>query len=291
MAHDPTSQEQPIAISFNEFRNEEIVDFFASDNRPFCPDSDQNGRAFRSRLVGAPHFLRGTQQREKKQPSAAFQPLVQIHADETGKIFPEPRGAVECNKTNPSSATDSAEKSQPIIRVARLDEQTKQKRKKTAEPAFGKSTRPLGSLLVLGSNGSTKTNRAAKIVCDPLDKQTRKSGFFMSQRFSNPQAFRPEVRDNSILAPGKPEQSCSRNGSVSDTSKKNKSEDNTYKGMSPNDIVAFPGSQKTEDSLIDRIQEADEQLKNLVDFWPKLSDRLKETINALIEVSIRETTS
>lgn len=286
MTHDPTLQEQTIAISFKEFRDEEIVGFFANENRSFCPDSVQDNNLFRSRIVGSPHFLKRMKQKEKQKPSAVFQPSVQIHDSGTENVFPDTKKHAGDQTKN--SSVDSVEYSQPIIRVARLEEREKQKRKKTPEPSFGKPTRPLGALLVLGNNGSTE-NRAAKIVCDPLDKQSRKLDFLQKKRFSTAPTFQTEIRDNTILTPGKSKEVFS---SISSSTSGNGLEDADIQiAMTPDDVVAFPGSSKTENVLMDRIRETDEQLKNLIDSWPKLSDRLKETINALIEVSQKETSS
>lgn len=249
MSNDSSSNIPPIAFSFKEFRDEEIVEFFANENRSFHPEIHSGGGS-RSRVVGAPHFAKARKATAAFQSSLPFQEC-DAKAEER-QTYP--------GRETPASA-DRYENNPPVIRVSQFQDPLKKKRKKSIEPSFGKPTRPLGTLVMMGRiSVASREGRAARIVCDPLEKRSVKKNLFSAAKFDRQPPLHTGMRD----VAASPSESVPSSSPV--------------KGR--NDGM--------EESLNSRFRKMDEQLRLLVDSWPKLSPQLKETIAALVEVAERD---
>lgn len=290
MANDPTNR-QTIAISFKEFRDEEIVEFFANENRSFQPGHESGNSVSRSRIVGSPHF------RSDRKPTAAFRSSVRIDEPFVTDRFSEQEESVLVR-------LGDATEEESMIRVGRGVE-SKNKRKKTIEPAFNKSTKPLGSLALFGRNASLRKElRAARIVNDPLEeawalKQERKAKesnielhpfrpepveSASQQTVSMEPVQEPEFLDlsDSSLLPEEPVDASET--TIGETIEYSQTDDPRP------EILPIPETEagSVENSVLETLRHADVHLRQLVESWPKLPSRIRETISALIEISDRE---
>lgn len=281
MTSEPVSRKQPVAISFQEFRDEEIVEFFANKNRSFQPGSPASGVLARSRIVGAPHFSRG------RKPTAAFAASSAVLDEE---FSTEENATLRAGTRESSEESDVLFEDGPSIRVAPCfdrDNPCKKAAKKTAEPAFGKSPRPIGSLLGAGRlAGLGKPSKAAGIVSDPLDGKIRKSRHqrFEKSPFSVPSVSKtfqsvddiPDKKEPIVVDDPKiePEESAAVYVEPCETLPEESAT-----------VVSDPIEPGLETSILSRLAETDERLRQLIESWPRLSARLKETIAALVEVS------
>lgn len=245
-----------VAISFTEFRDEEIVRFFANDGRSFHPDSascSQNGFQ-RTRLVGSPHFSEG------QKPTAAFRSSLQ----QTGEGADSP--ATPDRKSRPRSVafrehsrktvpvpSDLLE-NHPILYPGTSAGSAKRSRSNSAELSFGKPTRPLGSVLMM-DRGRIRKTKAARVLDDPLAKKSRKLPFPAEWRETRPSS--PKA-DPAAAPESSPESTLP------------------------------PESAELAQSVLERLNDMDGRLGRLVESWPRLSSRLQETIAALLEVGIKE---
>lgn len=272
MTSEPVSRKRPVAISLQEFRDEEIVEFFANKNRSFRSGSPMSDEKPRSRLVGAPHFSRD------RKPTAAFNASSGARADK----FP-----AEENISGSTAGRESSEgngilfEDGPVIRVSPGLGREKSC-KKTAEPAFGKTPRPIGSLFGGRPTNPGKPPKAAGIVCDPLDGKIRK-----------PRCQQFERHPLDVPPPSKTVRSATDifdgNEPADDSLEKESDaihEESSVISTEENSTVVAEQIQSTvESSILSRLAETDEQLRQLIESWPRLSARLKETIAALVEVS------
>ena len=233
------SSSPPIAISFQEFRDGEIVDFFANESRTFRPDNVGNNFG-RSRLVGAPHLpgkqngtaaFRASFQRNEESEKSNIDHRTTILREETVATIPLPTEILDA----PSD-----------VLAATIHEPPKKKKDIRSEPSFAKPSRPLGSVM---NGGALKPKQAAAVIDDPL----KKLGETVTKK-KTPTHSRPilVVRREPVETPSQP--------------------------------VSIEAVPPPEETLPARLRETDEKLGRLIETWPRLSDRLKETIAALIEV-------
>ena len=139
-----TSSAAPTAFSFREFRDEEIVDFFANGQQTFRLPAAQAGGVGRQRIVGAAH------QPSERKPTAAFR------AAQVGKMSPHNLSirrekSVLCNFQTPT-----------IPLSAGMDKSVS-----TIHP-LGKQTRSLAAVAQGGRKLPPNAGRAAKVLFDPL---------------------------------------------------------------------------------------------------------------------------
>ncbi|MDR1963242.1 MAG: hypothetical protein LBQ50_05645 [Planctomycetaceae bacterium] len=173
MTSDLSQTTQSVAISFKDFRDEEIVDFFANESRKFRPETAPNGFG-RSRLVGAPHFPM-----ERKR-TAAFRvsfrsnnlqqkncPPSVLRTESVGTIPIPPDIFTFAANQDIQTATIKNRSAD------RHSKNPKRKQIKTIEPSFGKSTRSLASVLMAERPTQKQTTRT---VSNPLENGTKKSG-------------------------------------------------------------------------------------------------------------------
>ncbi len=142
----------PTAYSFREFRDEEIVDFFANGQRTFRPATVSES-GFGSRLVvGASHSV------SERKPTAAFRSAL---AAKKGKAESSIRRekSVLCKFQTPTIP----------LPPSQVDNES------SPAPPFGKQSRPLGVVALGGRKGPTNATRAARILCDPLAAFSAKS--------------------------------------------------------------------------------------------------------------------
>ncbi|MDR2346212.1 MAG: hypothetical protein LBE18_09115 [Planctomycetaceae bacterium] len=66
----PKDNNQPVAFSFQDYRDEAIIDFFANENRSFQPDISSSLSVSRLRLVGS--------SRLEQRPTAAFRSSIRL---------------------------------------------------------------------------------------------------------------------------------------------------------------------------------------------------------------------
>ncbi len=225
--NDPSLSTQPVSLSFQEFRDEEIVDFFANDNRTFRPDNV--GENFgRSRLVGVPHFSKQHNPGRQKGTAAfrvSFQAPSPVTSDQTTATISDSQ------KRKFDISTDVS-----------------------AVPSFSKAVRSLGSAVGGVRQAGSRPGISASVNNDTTGKKRvekpSKKGIKTSED--------PQDNDRPILMK-----------------------------------LSFPGPRRLPDEdgvashvarLLEQLQETDQQLSRLVETWPRLSPRLKETITALIEV-------
>ncbi len=92
----------PVAISFTDYRNGEIADFFANENRAFQPDGGRvRVQSGQDRVVGRPHFnvCPGVSRTVPGQASVIFQPSCDLSRAKTGeKDKQEPKFHAPFNK-------------------------------------------------------------------------------------------------------------------------------------------------------------------------------------------------
>jgi hypothetical protein len=145
MTSDLFQTTQPVAIPFKNFRDEEIVDFFANEKRTFQPNLTAPNESGRSRLVGAPHFA------TEHKGNAAFH--VSFRLNDLPQEHDEPRcGVIREKKVGtiptipiPSDILDANPK---ILAATLKEEVTKRKRIKKIEPAFSKPVLPIAAAKV-----------------------------------------------------------------------------------------------------------------------------------------------
>lgn len=249
MMSDRSPIARPVAISFKDFRDEEIVDFFANESRTFHPETKLNGMG-RSRLVGAPHFpmerkgtaafrasfrLNRVQQEKEKNSSRHYE----SHTESIGTIPITPDIFILANdpeiltKTAKNRLDENHSKNPNKNLNKNLNKNPKRKKFKTVEPSFRKSSNPQASVLI---TEQASKNQAVKIVYNPLENETKKN------------VFRP------INSP----------------------------------VSEIENAENPEKRLFERIRATDEQLDRLIETWPRLSSQLKETITTLLEVSEKD---
>ena len=138
------STDTPTAISFREFRDEEIVDFFANGQRTFQSPTALAGGFGRQRIVGFAH------QPSEQKPTAAFRAA---HVGKMRGNDPPVRreSSVLCNFRAPTIPlpTGTGESAPP------------------SHP-FGKQTRSLAAIARGNRKLSPGAGRAAKVLFDPL---------------------------------------------------------------------------------------------------------------------------
>jgi hypothetical protein len=245
---------RPVAISFKDFRDEEIVDFFANENRMFHPEIKPNSFG-RSRLIGAPHFsmerkgtaafrvsFRANGLQQEKCPSRNGI----LRADPAGTIPVPPDIFAFANETNPQTRT--AQKHS----LGNHFKKPNQNQIKTIELPFENSSRPLASTLM---PVRTERKQAVKIVCDPLEsvplERTRRER----------RTWEQETKKTVL---------CSVNTSGTPSGSETESSEKT---------------ESTAKQMFGHVRETDAQLDRLIETWPRLSSQLKETITTLLEVS------
>ncbi|MDR2705365.1 MAG: hypothetical protein LBC02_06275 [Planctomycetaceae bacterium] len=182
MTSDLSQTTRPVAISFKDFRDEEIVDFFANESRMFHPETKSNGLG-RSRLVGAPHFpmerkgtaafrvsfrLNRVQQEKEKNAS-------RCHGSRTESIGTIPMTPDIFILTNDPEVLTKTTKNRLAENPSKNpNKNPKRKKLKTIEPSFPKPSSPQASVLMTEQAGK---NQAVKIVYNPLENETKKSIF------------------------------------------------------------------------------------------------------------------
>ena len=136
------SPDAPTALSFREFRDEEIADFFANGQRTFRPPTGADGGFGRQRIVGSVHHP------SERKPTAAFR-----------AAYAAKKQSVLC-KFQPSTISlpvaigESASSTHP----------------------FGKQPRSLAAIAMGGQRPSPDVGRAAKVLLDPLAVSKAKTG-------------------------------------------------------------------------------------------------------------------
>jgi hypothetical protein len=254
MTSDLSQTAHPVAISFKDFRDEEIVDFFTNEKRIFHPETKPNGFG-RHRLVGAPHFpverkstaaFRGSfcangLEREKYPSHNNISHNNILQAEAVGTIPVPPDIFTFAGETGLQTAITKKRS------TGNHSRNPKRKQIRTIEPLFEKSSRPLASVLFSERTGK---KHAAKVVRNPSENSSKKS-VFCSVNFpfkeSEPLVKTP-VKESEL-------------------------------------------STKTEPAtkpLFENIRETDMQLDRLIETWPRLSSQLRETITTLLEVSEKD---
>lgn len=244
---------RPIAISFQEYRDEEIVEFFANENRTFHPENA--GANFgRHRLVGAPHFTT----KSKSTATAAFRGSDQKKSS---------RKEEDVIPTSPEILAEILE-SAPDVLAATIHEPPKRKKDIRSEPTFNKPTRPLAS--VLGGR-SEKPRQAASVLNDPLAREE-------------------ELKKNPLPTHNRPILIARLQDAILPMPNVSKHPEPPEVQAETEEVAAVETDEKPdilslEERLLARLQETDQQLGRLIESWPRLSDRLKETISALVDVA------
>jgi hypothetical protein len=182
MTSDFSQTARPVAISFKDFRDEEIVDFFANESRMFHPETKPNSLG-RSRLVGAPHFPM------ERKGTAAFRVSFRLNKGqqekEKNKISPhglrtEPIGTIPMNPNifilanDPEVLTKTAKNRLEENHSKSPNKNPKRKKIKTVEPSFRKPSSPQASVLM---TEQVNKNQAVKLVYNPLENETKKNTF------------------------------------------------------------------------------------------------------------------
>ncbi|MDR2643616.1 MAG: hypothetical protein LBC74_12570 [Planctomycetaceae bacterium] len=180
---------QPIAFSFQDYRNEAIVDFFANENRSFQPDISGGLSNGRLRLVGL--------SRLESQPTAAFRASISLTegtknnaANVVTNIKPLDNYPKNLNPTQKSTA-----KTQKI--TSQLKANTQLKTTKTIgavsliqdcndefESASGNVgerieaalSKPSRSIASLTRSGKTSTNLTGKVSVSGVESCVKKNG-------------------------------------------------------------------------------------------------------------------
>lgn len=250
-----TAQEEQVALSFQEFRDEQIVEFFANESRSFQPDGANESEMVRSHIVGAPHFAK------MRKPSVTFEPTFRINPsldDLTGK---------KREKDSHSTGLFGSKR--------KLNEPEKQG---SIEQSFSHSSLPIASIGLIRSDDPAKGDkRAARVISTPLDPtQTQKmakkpkcvelASALRIQTLSlskQPQTVEPE--DQAV----QPEQASTEEQYTAE-----------------NSIESVETTHPVEETVLERLHATDQQLERLIESWPGLPSDLKETIATLIEVSV-----
>ncbi|MDR2756547.1 MAG: hypothetical protein LBC20_12650 [Planctomycetaceae bacterium] len=258
MTSDLSQTARPVAISFKNFRDEEIANFFANENRMFHPETKQNSFG-RSRLVGAPHFpierkgtaafrvsFRSNGLQQEKCPSRNGI----LRADPVGTIPVPPDIFTFVNKINNAQTTIA-----PKHSLRNHSPTPKRKPVKSIEPLFEKSSRSLISVLL---PEQTDRKQAVKIGCASLENRTQKNV---------PRSAHSPIKEIEPI-------------------KKEPTKEFTP-NIEPSETPEFTPEFTTE-HLFECVRETDVQLDRLIETWPKLSSQLKETITTLLEVSEKD---
>lgn len=258
MTNDFSPSSRPVSISFQEYRDEEIVDFFANENRTFHPENAGSNFG-RARLVGAPSDKRRSPQQKG---TAAFHISFPGTEGEKNAIdMGTPRE--ETTIPLPVELLEAA----PDVLAATIHEAPKKKKDFRSEPSLGKSTRPLASIL---RSRISVQKQAAAVIDDPLARRDAE------RPKSIPTHNRPiliaRLEDAILPMPGL----AKRMEAELAAEPEKGVEDATPEILSP------------EERILDRLRETDQQLGRLIESWPRLPDRLKETIAALIDVAEKE---
>ena len=131
----------PTALSFSDFRDEEIVGFFANDQRTFFPMVASENGFGGQRLVGKVHPP------SVPKPTAAFRTaFIEKQREESSILHRPPTPTIPLPLENPS-----------------------------VELPLGKSARPLGIIASDGRKPTTNNGRAAKVLIDPLAARSAKT--------------------------------------------------------------------------------------------------------------------
>ncbi|MDR2441821.1 MAG: hypothetical protein LBE12_20890 [Planctomycetaceae bacterium] len=258
MTSDLSQTARPVAISFKDFRDEEIINFFANENRMFHPETKHKSFGC-SRLVGAPHFPiehKGTAAFRVSFRSNGLQLQQEKCSSRNSILRAEPLGTIPvppdiftfANQTNNTHAAITKKHSSK-----NHSPNPKRKQLKTIEPAFEKSSHSLISVLL---PEQTDRKQAIKIVCDPLENRTKKN------------ILRSANTPIKKIEPVKEEPT--------------KEIEHTEK-TEPTEKIESITKQ-----LFKHVQETDVQLDRLIETWPRLSSQLKETITTLLEVSEKD---
>ncbi len=146
----------PVAISFTEFRDGKIADFFANESRTFRPDTGAGtqGEFGSKRLVGKPHFATFEATSEKN---------IRKNAAKHSGIDFRPSGKSPCAKGDFGIVAATLDESV-------LEKNISSQRKRAQEPQFGKPTRPLASLLP--PSNTVEEKKAGRVLLDPLAGKT-----------------------------------------------------------------------------------------------------------------------
>ncbi len=172
MSNEESLSTQPVSLSFQEFRDEQIVHFFANEHRTFRPD--QVGVNFgRCRLVGAPHDLSNrphpsNQHGVGKKSRAGLREKTQATVPLTSDMQPE------------------------VLSVSKVKMAT------LVEASFSKSARPLGAgqgTVGPGTAGQGvhPTNTAAAERSAPKSNPKPKKPILMKLAFPRPAATPEET--------------------------------------------------------------------------------------------------
>ncbi len=250
----------PVSLSFQKFRDEEIIEFFANGNRTFQPDNA--GENFgRRRLVGAPHVAKQScsthlcQGKHNKAQATTYNktatlpvslqsscqsPLGRrvlrgILRDEPEKSVPLPRELLEAA---------------PKILAATITDPAKRQTSVLPDSAFSKPATVLASVMGAAAVGMTPAIRVEDD--DHVDRKKTGKG---TEHAEN----RPVLMKLSF--PG-PKQRPEEGGSASPAER-----------------------------LLAQLRSTDQQLGRLVEMWPRLSPGLKESISALIDVGEQDVSS
>ena len=142
----------PTALSFREFRDEEIVGFFANGHRTFRPAVASGSGFGWQRLVGAVHSA------SERKPTAAFRTALAVKKGAAETLFPRQKSVLRTVQapTIPLPSAPDAEGAS------------------SASP-FGKQARPLGAIALAGQKVALTGGRAAKVLMDPLTALSAKS--------------------------------------------------------------------------------------------------------------------
>ncbi len=272
MTNDSRQTGSPVAISFTEYRDGEIADFFANESRTFHPDAGVGPQSEfgRKRVVGRPHFAASGKVDIDFRPSSESR----CPRDDTGQGKPEQQAktAQKKDRTPESKETVSQNGSNGTIPLpldflesdhgivsATLGGESRRKRLQDREPEFGKQARSLGSLLP--PSNATEEQKAGRVLLDPLAGRTVRCDAPKKRTHSpDPQ---PEFPPVVSLA----EWPTADEAVETDPRK---------------EIVSL------EDSLYQRCREVDEQLGRLVESWTRLPEDIRETIAALIDVAEKD---
>lgn len=258
MTNDSRKSEAPVAISFLDYRDGEIVDFFANEHRTFRPETGEEAqKGFgHNRVVGRPHF--SATEKAAGKADVNFRPSSEPSGQKSPKAGSRPPAvAAGILRSDESSGTIPlpAEFLDDNLEVAAATLGGGERRKRrpgNREPSFGKQARSLGSLA--GLSNLPEEHKAGRVLIDPLAGKT--------VRPRMPEKQTEDFAELSIVA-------------LAEVPVREEAAE-----------VALPKETiSLEDSLLARCRELDEQLGRLVQNWPRLPEQLRETISALIDVA------
>ena len=145
------STDAPAALSFHEFRDEEIVGFFANGHRTFRPLAVPETGFGWQRLVGAAHSP------SSWKPTAAFRSVLAAKSGESATLRQK---SVLRKSPTPTIPLPSANSGIELP---------------SSVSPFGKQARPLGIVALAGRKVVPTNGRAAKVLADPLAAFSAKS--------------------------------------------------------------------------------------------------------------------